>query len=85
MATTKEKTADKSVLIYIPEDPDDKMNTLLVSVNGRVWKLMRGKTTKVPREVAEVIVNSQEATSNKNKRIQILVAEAEAKAAKAGL
>jgi hypothetical protein len=87
MATAKEatqvKTVDDSVILDIPEDLENGSNTLIVGVNGRVYKLMRGRTTRVPRAVAEVIVNAQEASREANRRIQVLVEQAAKKAAKA--
>lgn len=32
---------------------------MIVSVNGRSWKIMRGVEVKVPRCVAEVLENAQ--------------------------
>lgn len=46
--------------ILLPKAPRGADNYLIASVNGRVYKIQRGKKVKVPAPIAEVIRNSEE-------------------------
>lgn len=44
--------------IMLPRAQNGEANYQIVSVNGRVFKVMRGKTVSVPLPIAQVIENS---------------------------
>lgn len=50
---------EKMVKILLPRGRKNEENFVIVSVNGRSWKIMRGVEVKVPRCVAEVLENAQ--------------------------
>ncbi len=45
--------------ITLPKAPRGEDNFLIASVNGRVYKIQKGKKVKVPAPIAEVIRNSE--------------------------
>lgn len=45
--------------ILLPKARKEEENFLLVSVNGKSWKVMKGVAVRVPYYVAEVIENAQ--------------------------
>lgn len=47
--------------IKIPKSNDGSPNYTIASVNGRVFKIMKGVSVKVPAPIAEVIQHSFEA------------------------
>lgn len=47
------------VEIKLPKAPRGGENFLIASVNGRVFKIERGVSVKVPSPIAEVIANSE--------------------------
>ena len=57
------KTASKSeiptVAVCIPRGRKQEENFIVVSVNGRSWKIMKGVTVEVPDYVAEVLDNAR--------------------------
>lgn len=52
-------TKDKQVTIFLPRGRKNEENFVIVSVNGRSWKIMRGVEVQVPEYVAEVLENSR--------------------------
>ena len=50
---------EKMVTVTLPRGRKQEENFVIVSVNGRSWKIMRGVEVKVPRCVAEVLENAQ--------------------------
>lgn len=50
---------EKMVTVTLPRGRKQEENFVIVSVNGRSWKIMRGVEVKVPRCVAEVLGNAQ--------------------------
>ena len=50
---------EKMVTVTPPRGRKQEENFVIVSVNGRSWKIMRGVEVKVPRCVAEVLENAQ--------------------------
>ena len=55
MADNNEKKTEEMVELAIPlVDNNKKSNTLRLSLNGRVLKLERGKTHKVPKAFADL-------------------------------
>ena len=50
---------EKMVTVTLPRGRQQAENFVIVSVNGRSWKIMRGEEVKVPRCVAEVLENAQ--------------------------
>ena len=50
---------EKMVKILLPRDRKNEENFVIVSVNGRSWKIMRGVEVSVPDYVAEVLENGR--------------------------
>ena len=50
---------EKMVKILLPRGRKNEENFVIVSVNGRSWKIMRGVEVRVPRCVAEVLENAE--------------------------
>ena len=50
---------EKMVTVTLPRGRKQEENFVIVSVNGRSWKIMRGVEVQVPRCVAEVLENAQ--------------------------
>lgn len=49
----------KMVEIRLPKAPRGGDNFQIASVNGRVFKIKRGETVKVPAPIAEVLENAE--------------------------
>lgn len=47
------------VSIFLPRGRKNEENFVIVSVNGRSWKIMKGVQVQVPDYVAEVLENSR--------------------------
>ena len=50
---------EKMVKILLPRGRKNEENFVIVSVNGRSWKIMRGVEISVPDYVAEVLENGR--------------------------
>lgn len=50
---------EKMCRIYLPRGRKNEENFVIVSVNGRSWKIMRGVEVSVPEYVAEVLENGR--------------------------
>lgn len=50
---------EKKVKILLPRGRKNEENFVIVSVNGRSWKIMRGVEVSVPEYVAEVLENGR--------------------------
>ena len=50
---------EKMVNIFLPRGRKNEENFVIVSVNGRSWKIMRGVEVSVPEYVAEVLENGR--------------------------
>ena len=50
---------EKMVKILLPRGRTNEENFVIVSVNGRSWKIMRGVEVSVPEYVAEVLENGR--------------------------
>ncbi|MBP3501728.1 MAG: hypothetical protein PUC60_07810 [Clostridiales bacterium] len=50
---------DKTVKILLPRGRKNEENFIIVSVNGRSWKIMKGVEVEVPDFVAEVLENAE--------------------------
>lgn len=50
---------EKMVKILLPRGRKNEENFVIVSVNGRIWKIMRGVEVSVPDYVAEVLENGR--------------------------
>ena len=50
---------EKMTTVLLPRGRKQEENFVIVSVNGRSWKIMRGVEVRVPVCVAEVLENSQ--------------------------
>ena len=58
MAKKQDKAAEM-VSVTIPRGRKQEENFVIVSVNGRSFKIMKGVQVEVPDYVAEVLVNSR--------------------------
>ena len=50
---------DKTVKILLPRGRKNEENFIIVCVNGRSWKIMKGVEVEVPDFVAEVLENAE--------------------------
>lgn len=50
---------DKTVKILLPRGRKNEENFIIVSVNSRSWKIMKGVEVEVPDFVAEVLENAE--------------------------
>ena len=50
---------EKMVKLLLPRGRKNEENFVIVSVNGRSWKIMRGVEVSVPDYVAEVLENGR--------------------------
>ena len=57
--TKKQDRAAETVSVTIPRGRKQEENFVIVSVNGRSFKIMKGVQVEVPGYVAEVLVNSR--------------------------
>ena len=55
----KQDRAAETVRVTIPRGRKQEENFVIVSVNGRSFKIMKGVQVEVPDYVAEVLVNSR--------------------------
>ena len=55
----KQDRAAETVSVSIPRGRKQEENFVIVSVNGRSWKIMKGAQVEVPDYVREVLVNSR--------------------------
>lgn len=55
----KQETARRMVSVIIPRGRKQEENFVIVSVNGRSWKIMKGVQVQVPDYVAEVLENAR--------------------------
>ena len=51
--------AEKMVSVTIPRGRKQEENFVIVSVNGRSWKIMKGVQVQVPDYVAEALENAR--------------------------
>lgn len=75
MATKAEeaKTADNRVEVFIPKGYANEEPNYFVSVNGVNYLLPRGKTSKVPKHVAEEIERAKKAEECLDQRIETML------------
>ena len=59
MAKKTVKKEQAMVEVCIPRGRKQEENFVIVSVNGKNWKIMKGATVSVPDYVAEVLENAQ--------------------------
>ena len=55
----KQDRAAETVSVTIPRGRKQEENFVIVSVNGRSWKIMKGVQVLVPDYVAEVLENAR--------------------------
>ena len=55
----KQDAAEQMVSVTIPRGRKQEENFVIVSVNGRSWKIMKGVQVQVPDYVAEVLENGR--------------------------
>ena len=54
----KQDMTERMVALTIPRGRKQEENFVIVSVNGRSWKIMKGVQVQVPDYVAEVLENA---------------------------
>ena len=59
MAKKAVKKEQTMVEVCIPRGRKQEENFVIVSVNGKNWKIMKGATVSVPDYVAEVLENAK--------------------------
>ena len=59
MAKKTQKKEAPMVSVCIPRGRKQEENFIVVSVNGRSWKIMKGVTVEVPDYVAAVLDNAR--------------------------
>ena len=59
MAKKTVKNEVNTVDVCIPRGRKQEENFVIVSVNGKNWKIMKGATVSVPDYVAEVLENAR--------------------------
>lgn len=71
MATEKKETTtvDERVEIFVPKGYANDEPNLLISVNGVNYLLPKGKSSKVPKFIAEEFYRSQNAQEALDKRV----------------
>ena len=67
---------DERVEITVPRGYANDEPNLLIAVNGVNYLLPRGKTSKVPKFIAEEFYRSQAAQNAMDKRVDEMLAEA---------
>ena len=55
----KQETVQRMVSVTIARGRKQEENFVIVSVNGRSWKIMKGVQVQVPDYVAEVLENAR--------------------------
>lgn len=70
MATTKN---EERVEVFVPRGYANEEPNLLVGVNGKNYLLPRGKTSMVPKEVADEFNRSQKAQEALDRRVDELL------------
>ena len=55
----KKKDSVKMVKVLIPRGRKKEENFVIVAVNGKSWKIMKGVEVEVPDYVAEVLENAE--------------------------
>lgn len=69
MATNKTTVADDMVEIFVPRGYANDEPNLFIGVNGVGYLLPKGKTSKVPKFVADEFKRSQKAQEILDKRV----------------
>ena len=67
--TKVEETKDERVEIFVPKGYANDEPNLLIAVNGVSYLLPKGKTSKVPKHIAEEFYRSQKAQEALDKRV----------------
>ena len=83
MAVKKNPVNDERVEIYIPRGAANDDPNLFVSVNAVNYLLPRGKTSMVPRHIADEVKRALAAQEAQDRRVEQMLAES-ARAARAG-
>ena len=73
MATNKTNNADERVEIFVPKGYANDAPNLIISVNGVLYVLPKGKTSMVPKHIAEEFYRSQKAQQALDKRVDALL------------
>lgn len=77
MAEKKIKDAEERVDIYIPRAASNEDPNLFVSVNGMNFLLPKGKTSSVPKFVAEEVERAKRAQAALDEKIDMMLAAAQ--------
>lgn len=57
--STAQEAEDGKVNFWAFKDDDKYKDDIVVGVNGKIWRIQRGKYVRIPREVYNVIRRSQ--------------------------
>ena len=68
-AKVEEAPKDERVDIFVPKGYANDEPNLTIGVNGVMYLLPRGKTSKVPKHIAEEFYRSQKAQEALDKRV----------------
>lgn len=77
MAEKKTKDAEERVDIYIPRAASNEDPNLFVSVNGMNFLLPKGKTSSVPKFVADEVERAKRAQAALDEKIDMMLAAAQ--------
>ena len=77
MAEKKTKETGERVDIYIPRAASNEDPNLFVSVNGKNFLLPKGKTSSVPKFVAEEVERAKRAQAALDEKIDMMLAAAQ--------
>lgn len=73
MANAVKKDPTRKVSITLPKDNYRYKDDMTVAVNGKIFRIQRGKSVEVPYYVADVIQKSQESDEATATKIEELV------------
>lgn len=60
---------EEEVEVYVPFDPSDDQKYAIVGINGKLYQLPRGETSKVPKAVADEYNRAAKALADFNKAV----------------
>ena len=75
-STPTAKTKDDRVEVLVPKGYANDEPNLLIAVNGVNYLLPKGKTSKVPKHIAEEFYRAQKAQEALDKRVDEMLEEA---------
>ena len=82
---TAEKVKDNRVEVFVPRTPGNNDPNLVIVINGKNYVLPKGKTSLVPKAVADEYERSKRAQFKVDNAIYDMVEQARQSAAAAGI